>query len=81
MSATQPSIEPAVPLTACRDFTEQTLTTPGWYFVYPTKQPGDYGRPKFMEVTQESIEEGWLKCKAYAGTYLGPIEPPPRPSA
>lgn len=56
-------------------FTEQTLSCEGWYFFYP-KFPTKFDKPKFVEVDQDAIEEGWLKCKRYAGTYIGPIIPP-----
>lgn len=56
-------------------FTEETIQTEGWYFFYP-KHPGKYERPKFVLVDSDSIEGGYLKCKRYAGTYVGPVQPP-----
>jgi hypothetical protein len=61
--------------TNCSAFSEVTIKNPGWYFFYP-KHPDKYERPKFVEVGQDSIDDGWLRCRKYAGTYMGPIVPP-----
>ena len=63
---------------ACGAFTEETLATPGWYFLYP-KYPKAGGNPKFVTVDREAIEGGYMKCKTYAGDYIGPITPPAKP--
>ena len=61
--------------TPCSAFSEATIKTPGWYFCYP-KHPEAGGKPKYVEIDQDAIEDGWLRCRKYAGTYMGPIIPP-----
>jgi hypothetical protein len=56
--------------------TEQTITEPGWYWFEPACPGMTGGYPKFVQVDQDAISYGWLKCLKYAGKYAGPIEPP-----
>jgi len=58
-----------------KTYTEKTIKEPGWYFVYHT-HPEIAGREKFMEIDEDCISNGWLQCRQYAGTYIGPIAPP-----
>ena len=74
----QPTDE-GLDVTICSAFSEITLKTPGWYFFYP-KHPHPFERPKFVHVEESDIEDGWLHCKKYAGTYMGPIIPPSLPN-
>jgi hypothetical protein len=57
-------------------FTEKTVTEPGWYWFEPACPGMTGGYPKFIQVDQDAISDGWLKCRKYAGKYAGPIEPP-----
>jgi hypothetical protein len=55
-------------------------TEPGWYFFYPSAQ-NKYECEKFVKIDQDAIDDGWLRCRKYAGTYMGPITPLSLPNA
>ena len=56
--------------------TETTITEPGWYWFEPAYPGMTGGSPKFIQVDQDAIADGWMKCRKYRGKYAGPIEPP-----
>ena len=67
-----------IPASNPSDFTEQTLQKEGWYFWYP--QYASNGKvPQWLFVREEAITDGELKCKMYAGRYIGPYTPPADP--
>lgn len=59
-------------------FNEITLENAGWYFFYPTK-PDAFGKPCYVNLEKDTIDDGDLQCPKYAGTYLGPLTPPALP--
>ncbi len=59
------------------EFTEVTLKEPGHYYYYPDASPcHEFDQPKFVVVEKDAIDDGWLRCPKWAGTYIGPIIPP-----
>ena len=65
-------------------YTERTLTKPGWYWhvpeacvsstVPPTGRRRLIAHARFTCIDEDAISGRWLQCKAYAGSYFGPID-------
>ena len=61
-------------------YTERTIKDPGHYFFYPKHKLSGYERPRYVEIFADSLEPTGevypLRCKKYAGVYVGPLVPP-----
>lgn len=56
-------------------YTEETIKAPGFYFFYPKHKLSGYERPHYVEIHEDALD-GDLRCKKYAGVYVGPLIPP-----
>jgi hypothetical protein len=68
-------------------FTERTLKVEGWYYFFPApREPSPATVPDtshlgrqpegFIQPAQDTIDDGDLHCRKYAGTYVGPYPVP-----